>query len=93
MTDINFNFQEARKIYVEEMTKFREESGYGPFKFTPEQAVENMLQTIYKGTGREDWLKYNPAMKKAAKRIGITKSSAFREWVKKNYVPVVVTSG
>jgi len=82
-------FEKLREFYVEETIKFRatdpEAQGI-TFKDGPEAAVERMLAAVNRNKARLDWLKYNPAMRAAAKRIGITKSADFREFVWQNYV-------
>jgi len=45
-----------------------------------EVTVDKMIAAVRK-PARNDWLKYNPSMKQAAKSIGITTSPRLREFI------------
>lgn len=86
------DFHEFRKMYIEKLTEFR--NNHTDYKgidrsVSEETVVERMLNAIYRDKGRSDWLSHNPALKSAAKTIGITKSADFREYVWTNYVEAV----
>lgn len=81
--------QEFRDEYIANLNLLRsnDESGYslGSNGRKPaEEIVDKMIETVYKSSslgGNLQWLKYNKAMKLAAKKFGITKEPAFRDFI------------
>lgn len=50
---------------------------------TPSITVDKMIRAVNNTNAPCDWLKYNPAMRTAANKIGIRTSKELREYIKK----------
>jgi hypothetical protein len=48
------------------------------------RVAQKMTQSVLNDEHRHDWLKYNDAMRRAAKRFGIKTSKEFREAIKQS---------
>lgn len=66
--------------YVAETIEFRKIQNVLSAK-QPLEFVHAMIKQI-RESGNCDWLKYNPALKKVAKKFGFTKSSQLRDFIK-----------
>ena len=84
--EINDTLQELRKEYIAEL-QYRKDTNNPNYQSplslrTPSEAADRMFEAIRTGWSKADWLKHNPALRVAAKSVGITKSSQLRELIK-----------
>lgn len=82
--EVNMNLAEFKNTYKSNMLspEYLEINPQFAQEEYREYVASKMINSVLEDKGRHDWLKYNDAMRKAAKIFGIKTSKEFREILK-----------